>query len=167
MFIKISPQATSSKELVLKTKDAQLHVDIQVEKTEYLIETEQFVFVLDTNICKNKRAELAQQLNTISVANLHQISAILYGNYFMFCIHKPTLDMRLMRDVCGVKTAYFSITNTEVIIGSVMHQVARASQQKSFDAVGVEQLICSGYLLDGQTLYKGCLLYTSPSPRDS
>lgn len=155
MFIKITKQPQTFQERIIETNSKKIYLDARLEKTEYVIENDRFIFLIDTNITKDREANLRQALNTLSVEKTGEINTVLKENYFVTIIDKTTLEVHLMRDICGVKTGYFSSNENELIIGSVMHEVAKKSGQNSFDSVGVEQLICSGYLLDGQTLYQG------------
>ena len=155
MLIKITTQPQSKYVRFLENESGKIYLHARLEKTEYVLENDRFIFLTDTNITKNQEAELREELKNLSVEKTGKINDVLKENYFVAIIDKNTLEVHVMRDICGVKTGYFSSSSNGLTIGSVMHEVAKESEQTSFDPVGVEQLICSGYLLDGQTLYKG------------
>ena len=61
--------------------------------------------------------------------------------------------------MCGI---FGIITNVETALGPTLFQAGKRLAYRGYDSVG-----CATVAADGSIdLRKGCLLYTSPSPRD-
>jgi len=131
------------------------HVDYQVDEVDYVFENKRFFFIVDTNITKDREAEIFTGLNNLIGIYTNEISDLFNGNYFLVAIDKIQRKIYLMRDVCGVKTGYFSCEENSLIIGSVMHDVAARKTEINYNKDAIGQILYSGFLMDGSTVYDG------------
>ncbi len=131
------------------------HVDYQLDEIDYFFENNRFLFFVDTNITKDREAEILAGLDNLIGIYADEIAAIFNGNYFLVAIDKIQKKVHLMRDVCGVKTAYFTHEENSLIIGSVMHDVAAKKTQIKYNDNAIGQILYSGFLMDGSTVYEG------------
>jgi hypothetical protein len=131
------------------------HVDYQLDEIDYFFENKRFLIFVDTNITKDREPEILASLDNLIGIYTDEISRIFNGNYFLVAIDKIQKKVHLMRDVCGVKTGYFTQENNSLIIGSVMHDVAAKQSQIKYNENAIGQLLYSGFLMDGSTVYEG------------
>lgn len=143
-----------------ETVDSNIHkagvfdVTYQLDEVDYLFENQRFLFFVDTNITKNRQLEIFASLDTLIGIYPDEISNIFVGNYFLVAVDKIQNKVILMRDVCGVKTGYFTHENDSLIIGSVMHDVAAKKEEINYNENAIGQILYSGFLMDGSTVYK-------------
>ena len=130
-------------------------VDYQLDEVDYVFENKRFLIFVDTNITKDREPEIMAGLDNLIGIYTDEISRIFNGNYFLVAIDKIQKKVHLMRDVCGVKTGYFTHEKNSLIIGSVMHDVAAKKSQIKYNENAVGQILYSGYLMDGSTVYEG------------
>ena len=131
------------------------HVDYQLDEIDYFFENKRFLIFVDTNITKDREPEILAGLDNLIGIYTDEISRIFNGNYFLVAIDKIQKKVHLMRDVCGVKTGYFTHENNSLIIGSVMHDVAARKTQIKYNENAIGQILYSGFLMDGFTVYDG------------
>lgn len=122
--------------------------------TDYHFENSEFIFFVDTNLCKEKESEIFQKLNTLQEKSADNLSDIFHGNYFAVIIDKKNAKIQISRDVCGVKTGYYTLENNKLIISTVMHEAAEEKQELSYNDKAVGQILYSNYLLDGYTVWQ-------------
>ncbi|MDF1867015.1 MAG: asparagine synthase-related protein [Saprospiraceae bacterium] len=153
MIIKIHTKFRPSSYL-LEGKNGNFYIDCQLDPIDYFFENQQFLFLIDTNLSKDHTSIIYRKLDQITTLNATEVSNIFHDNYFMIAIDKEESKIHLLRDVSGVKTGYFSQTEDSIIVGSVMHKVAKKRGQVSYNKEAIGQLIYSNYLLNGFTIYK-------------
>ena len=130
------------------------YVSSQLDEVDYSFENQRFLFFVDTNITKDREPEILAGLDKLIGIYSDEISEIFNGNYFLVAIDKIQKKVYLMRDVCGVKTGYFTHEKNSLVIGSVMHDVAARKTQIKYNENAIGQILYSGFLMDGSTVYE-------------
>ncbi len=154
MFLHISQTKSPERVGAVNGSIGNWHYAIHKEVTEYLIETPRWLWIIDTNLTQDKEPQLRQAVQAMAEPDFEQLESLLNGNFFVVVLDKEQQRLLLLRDASGVKTGYFSVEGSELFVGSLMHQVARARSSVDFNPEGVHQLLYSAYLLDGYTFYQ-------------
>lgn len=155
MLIRCTQTPAQAPKNALSEKIGFFHCTYELEKTDYRVDGTHFVFFVETNLTHSKFEAVAQKLKSLDRLEQRGIHKLLNGNYFLMAIEKEGLHVHMMRDASGIKTAYYSLSRSQLCIGSIMHEVARYQKRVAFNKAGVFQLLYSGYLLDGFTFYEG------------
>lgn len=155
MLIRCTNTPTEAPKNALSVRIGFFHCTYELESTDYHVDGTHFVFFIETNLTRSKFQAIAHQLKTLSQLEQKEVHKILNGNYFLMAIEKEGMHMHMMRDASGIKTAYYSLSRSQLCVGSIMHEVARYQRHVAFNKAGVFQLLYSGYLLDGFTFYEG------------
>ncbi len=153
MFIHISQTKSPERVGAVNGSIKNWHFAIHKEVTEYLFETPRLLWIIDTNLTRDKEQGLRAAIETMAEPDCEKLETLLNGNFFAAVLDKEQQRLTLLRDPSGVKTGYFSVDGTELFVGSIMHEVANARSSVDFHPEAVHQLLYSGYLLDGYTLY--------------
>lgn len=125
--------------------------------TDYHFENTDFIYFIDTNMSKEKETSIFNKLNELQERSFDNLSDIFHGNYFAVIINKRTSEIQILRDVCGVKTGYYTVENKKIIISTLMHDVADEKTELSYNDTAVGQILYSNYLLDGHTIWQDVL----------
>ncbi|MEM6964289.1 MAG: asparagine synthase-related protein [Bacteroidota bacterium] len=126
-----------------------------INEVEYEYENQRFWFLLDTNIDQSRKEEVKFKLDAFTKIDATLIGKAFHENFFLIAIDKNEHKLHLVRDISGVKTAYYTCSEGELRVGTVMHDLAKSLAQVAFSEVAIHQILYSNYLLDGYTYYEG------------
>ncbi|MFT4762122.1 MAG: hypothetical protein ACI9XO_004498, partial [Paraglaciecola sp.] len=152
--IQIQNKKWSPENMIIYSKKGSIYLHYEIDSIDYFFENQRFLFLIDTNLSKDKETIICHKLAKLNDLDVKEISKIFNGNYFMFAIDKRDAQVHLLRDVSGVKTGYFTQTENGLIIGSIMHDVARKRDNVTYNKEAIGQLLYSNYLLNGFTIYE-------------
>lgn len=127
----------------------------ETNSIEYYHENSQFWVLLDTNIDQTRKMEVAMKLGTLTDINPKTIGKNFNENFFMVAIDKQNSQIHLVRDSAGVKTGYYTFEDGEMMISTLMHDLALSKGKVKFSKEAIHQVLYSNYLLDGFTYYEG------------
>lgn len=134
---------------------AKKHLVIKLHEVDVFFENERYIYIIDTVLVKNKHELLKNSLNKLNEVTHHSFRHLLNDNYFVVLIDKTKESISLFRDVSGIKTGYYSFKDTSLVVGTNVNDVAKQASVIKFNDNAVYQLLYSGYLLDGFTIYEG------------
>ncbi|RMG84290.1 MAG: hypothetical protein D6714_08235 [Bacteroidetes bacterium] len=154
MIAKIYSQNPGTSAQSIYGKDGYLFIDYQLDPVDYVFENWRFLFLVDTNLTKEKTEALEDKLDDLKTFDPEALADIFNGNYFIIAIEKNRSRIHLLRDASGIKTGYFTKTQDALIVGSVMHDVAKHRDELEYNPEAINQLLYSGYLLNGYTIYE-------------
>lgn len=129
-------------------------VSYEINSIEYEYENERFWFLLDTNIDQSRIDEVKFNLDALSKIDAVQIGKAFNENFFLLAIDKKEHQLHVVRDISGVKTAYYTSSKEEFQVSTLMHDLAMSMENVEFSEEAIHQILYSHYLLDGYTYYK-------------
>ena len=109
---------------------------------------------LSFNLLKNK--EVLSFLKNVTPADITNelIEKNISGGYFIFIYCKITKQIKCLRDVSGIKTAYYlTDVDSNIIISTNCHQLARETKLSKICKEITDMILTSEFILDGYTIY--------------
>ncbi|MFK7775926.1 MAG: hypothetical protein AB8F94_27630 [Saprospiraceae bacterium] len=128
----------------------------ELNALEYEYENQRFWFLLDTNIDQCRKEEVIFKLGNLKEIDAQKIGELFNDNFFLIVIDKVENELHLLRDVSGVKTGYYtnSDSSDEFQISTLVHDLALSMDKVKFSKEAIHQILYSHYLLDGYTYYE-------------
>ena len=129
-------------------------VGINLHEVDIYFENDRFIYVIDAIVVKSKHTSVKEELNKLNNVSHLPLRQLLHDNYFVVVIDKVNQEISLLRDIVGLKTGYFCAKEDFLIISTIVHDIAMLAGIDKFNNNAVYQVLYSGYLLDGFTIYE-------------
>ncbi|MCX6827211.1 MAG: asparagine synthase-related protein [candidate division Zixibacteria bacterium] len=136
-----------------------INISYCLHPTEYLYEDDRFLVLADLNLDKTKEKyfhSIAENVVREAISgDLSKCQELLLGQYFLVIVDKNKDEVHFIRDISGVKTGFYYEGRQRVLVGTIVHDLARAASVTEFNEEAIYQILYLHYLQDGFSYYKG------------
>lgn len=153
MLFYINTQKQTEKDYSLNFRLNELHFSVSIDDTDIYFESEDFFIVIDAIIAKPNHAFVHDLLTKTKQIDLNFLRRLCTENFFAVVVDKQKKQVHCLRDIAGIKTGYCGKVNETICIGNNVNEVAKQLKVSAFNENSVHQLLYSGYLLNGHTIY--------------
>ena len=124
---------------------------------EHHYEDDNYIVLIDTDFDQSRASEVSSHVERFIEAfetGTEDLS-LFFGTYQIVLFDKHREQLALWRDPSGIRTAYYAVSDSEIVVGNLVHDIARLSGVSSFDEQALYQMLYTFYPVDGYTWYEG------------
>lgn len=124
---------------------------------EHRYEDDNYLVLVNTNFDQSRTSEVSSHVKRFIEAfetGTEDLS-LFFGTYQIVLFDKRRQQLSMWRDPSGIMTAYYAVSDSEIVVGNLVHDIARLRGVSSFDEEALYQLLYTFYPVDGYTWYEG------------